>query len=278
LADCYNELGFWGYQQPNEAFPKAKNAALEALKLDDTLAEAHTSLAWVLFFYDRDWERVENEFKQAIKLNPNYATAHHWYSVFLYSTGRYDESIDKIKRAQELDPRSIKINSDVGWPYYFMRQYDQAIEEFQNALLIDEAFWQTHRGLALCYLEKEMYEEALAETQQAKDLHKGRDLRIEVLIGISYTRIGQREEAEQVLKSLLKRSEQEYVPPMVFADLHFALKQDDQGFDWLKRALEVRDPFLVWLRTSPFYDSIRSDPRFIEVMEKIGLDKYWIDN
>lgn len=273
LADCYNLLGYYAYLQPNDAFPKAKKAALDALKFDNTLAEAHTSLAWVLLYYEWDWEHAESEFKLAIDFNPNYATARHWYSVFLFAAGRFDESIVEIKRAQELDPRSIIINTNVGWPYYFSRRYDQAIEEFQNALLIDEGFWYTHWSLVATYLQKEMYEEALAEHQKAKDLYKGWQLLVESRIGTIYARMGRREEAQQVLKNLLERSKQGYVPPTVCANLYFALEENVQGFEWLKEAHKVRDPYLVWLRTDPLYDSIRSDPRFIAMLKKIGLDK-----
>ncbi|MHC4556374.1 MAG: tetratricopeptide repeat protein, partial [Planctomycetota bacterium] len=122
LADCYLLLGDYGYSEPKQAFPKAKNAALEALKLDDTLAEAYASLGNISTIYEWDWERAERNYTRAIELNPNYATAHHWYMAFLMGMGRYDEAIDKIKRAQELDPRSNIINTSVGWPYYFMRR------------------------------------------------------------------------------------------------------------------------------------------------------------
>ncbi|MHC4808579.1 MAG: tetratricopeptide repeat protein, partial [Planctomycetota bacterium] len=272
LADCYILLGFYAYLTPNEAFPKAKEQAQKALSIDNTLAEAHTSLAYISTVYEWDWEHAESQFRLAIKLNPNYATAHHWYSVFLFAVERYDESIDKIKRAQELDPGSNIINDSVGFPYYFMRRYDQAIEAFQNALLIDEGFWKTHWGLGITYSQKEMYEEALAEYQKAKDLYKGWQPQLESSIGFTYARMGRRKETQQVLNNLLERSKQEYVPPIVFADIYFALEENDQGFEWLKKAHEVNDPGLTFL-TNPFYDSVRSDPRFTDMLKKMGLDK-----
>jgi len=281
LANCYNLLGFDGYQQPNEAFPKAKNAALEALKLDDTLAEAHTSLGWVLFCYEWDWERAEREFKRAIELNPNYATAHHWYSVFLSVVGKFDESLDHIKRVQGLDPGSPIINTRVGSSYLAMGQYDQAIDAYSRALLIDEGSWPARLGLAGAYFQKGMYEEAFAEIEKAKDLYEGWDPQIESYIGLGYARMGRTEEAQHVLNDLLERSKQRYVPPMIIARFYFNLGEIDQGFEWGKRALEVRDPGLVWLGLVSAYllpDSIRSDPRVIEALEKTGLDKYWINN
>jgi len=133
LADCYILLGHYAYLRPSETFPKAKELAQKALSIDNTIAEAHASMAYISTIYEWDFKRAESEFKRAIDLNPNYATAHHWYSVFLFAVGRFDESIDKIKRAQELDPHSIIISTNIGWPYYFDRRYDDAIEAFQNA-------------------------------------------------------------------------------------------------------------------------------------------------
>jgi Flp pilus assembly protein TadD len=273
LADCYNLLGYYAYMMPDEAFPKAKEQAQNALSIDKTLAEAYTSLGWVLLCYEWDWKRAESEFKLAIKLNPNYATAHHWYSIFLFAAERFDKSIVEIKRAQELDPRSNIINTNVGWPYYHMRQYDQAIEEFQNALLIDEGFWYAHWGLAWSYFFKGMYEEALAEHQKAKDLLKGWQPLIESSIGYTYARMGRRDDAQQVLNNLLERSKQEYVPSSVFVNLYFALEENNQGFEWLEKAYKERDPQLTWLGVNPFYDSVRSDPRFTAMLKKIGFHK-----
>jgi len=279
VADCYNLLGFYCYMEPNEAFPRAKNAALEALKLDDTLAEAHTSLGWVLLFYEWDWERAESEFKRAIELNPNYATAHNWYSVFLLLVGKVDESLDHIKRAQELDPGSPIINAIAGLSYAYMRQYDQAIEAYRRALSIDEGYWFARLYLWEAYVEKGMYEEAFAEIKKAKDLYEGWHPWIESTIGFAYAGMGRTEEAQHVLNDLLERSKQRYVPPTTISRFYTTLGEIDQTFDWLKRALEERDPVLVYLgvASDSLPDSFRSDPRFIELMEKTGLDKYWLN-
>ncbi|MFC1633779.1 protein kinase [Planctomycetota bacterium] len=279
LADCYNDLGFWGYQQPNEAFPKAKKAALEALNLDDTLAEAHTSLGDVLLYHEWDWERAESEFKRAIELNPNYALAHQSYTVFLSLVGKFDESLDHIKRVQGLDPGSPIINTQVGMCYSSMRKYDQAIDAFRRALLIDEGSWLAHSALAGAYLQKGMFEEAFAEIEKAKDLYEGWHPEIESYIGLAYARMGRTEEAQHVLNDLLERSKQRYVPPTIIARFYFNLGERDQTYDWFKRALEVRDPWLLWLGLlSKSIPSLRSDPQFIEMLEKTGLDKYWIND
>jgi serine/threonine protein kinase/Tfp pilus assembly protein PilF len=273
LADCYSLLGYYSYLAPNVAFPKAKEQAKRALSIDDTIAEAHTSLAYVLLFYEWDWEGAESQFRQAIGLSPNYATAHHWYSVFLFGMGRYNEALIEIERAQELDPGSSIINTEVGGVYYFMRQYDKAIDARKSVLAMDENFWRAHWSLARTYLQKEMYEDALAEIQKAEVLLKEQQPWIEWLRGITYARMGEREGARQVLDSLLEQSKQEYVSPVDLAALYFALEENDQGFDWLRKALKVPDPFLVWLRTDPLYDSVRSDPNFIAVLKEMALDK-----
>ncbi len=273
LADCYNLLGIYAYQAPDEAFPKAKEEAQKALSIDNTLAEAHTSLAWVLLFYEWDQEHAESELKRAIKIDSKYATAHHWYAFFLACMERHNEAIVEIKRAQELDPGSVIINTDIGSIYNFMRKYDQAIEAYQNVLEMDAEFWKAHQGLAEAYFEKEIYEEALAEHQKAKDLCKGWRPLIESSIGITYARMCKRAEAQQVLNNLLERSNQEYVPPVIFAIFYFALEENDKGFFWLEEAYKGRDPWLTFLRIEPTYDPVRSDPRFTAMLEKIGLDK-----
>jgi len=273
LADCYIILGFHAHLEPNEAFQKAKREAQKALSIDNTLAEAHTSLAYISTVYEWDWENAESEFKRAIDLNPNYATAHHWYSTFLHSMGRYDEAIVEIKQAQKLDPVSNMINTDLGEIYHSMHQYDRAIDAFQNVLAMHKGFWRAHWSLAKAYLQKQMFEEALAEIQKAEDLLKGWQPWIEYLRGITYARMGKREEAEQLLNSLLERSKQEYIYPIFFADLHFALGENDKGFDWLKEAYKGRDPFLTFLKIRPVYDSVRSEPSFIEILKKMRLDK-----
>jgi serine/threonine protein kinase/Flp pilus assembly protein TadD len=272
LADCYNLLGFFDYLQHKDAFRKAKEAALEALRLDSTLAEAHTSLGFTLLFYEWDWERAENEFKQAIELNPNYATAHFWYAMYLTACGRHEEAIDRGKRAQELDPLSMMINDARGWAYFFMRRYDNAIEAFQKALLTTEGFWYAHWALSVVYFQKEMYEKSLKEIQKARDLYKGCQPRIESLIGMIYACMNKREEAQEVLKYLMELSKQKYVSPVLIAVIYFSLEKNDQGFEWLDRAFEVRDGQLTWLRANPIYDNIRLDPRYTALLRKMNID------
>ena len=190
--------------------------------------------------------------------------------------GKLDESLDHIKRVQGLDPGSPIINTQVGTSYSAVRQWDQAIDAYRRALLIDEGSWPARLGLAGAYFEKYMYEEFFAEIEKAKDLYEGWHPWIESCIGIFYARRGRTEEAQYVLSDLLERSKQQYVPPMIIGRFYINTGEVDQAFDWLKRGLEERDPMVLWLGLlSKRLAFLRLDPRFIEVMEKTGLDKYW---
>ncbi|NOR21506.1 MAG: tetratricopeptide repeat protein [Candidatus Aminicenantes bacterium] len=271
LADCYNMLGNYGYLMPKEAYPKAKEAAKKALEIDDTLAEAHASLAWALMDYDWDWEGAEREFKKAIELNPGYATGHQWYAFYLIRIGRHDDSMAEIRLAKELDPLSLVINRNVGTLLFCVRQYDQAIEALQNTLEMDASFSYTHHYLGRAYLQKFMYEEAMAEFQAEMLLeHSDAD---QIFCGIIKERMGKKGEVQRMLDDRIKQSEKEYVPPYYIAWLYLVLGKNDQGFKWLDKAVKERDSELFYLKTDPRLDPIRSDPRFKALLKKVGLDK-----
>ncbi|MCK4817167.1 tetratricopeptide repeat protein, partial [bacterium] len=272
LADCYNLLGNYSYLRPQEAYPKAKEAALNALSIDSELAEAHTSLAFVLRDYDWDWESAEREFKHAIELNPGYAITHLWYAHFLANLKRHDEAIAEIKRAQELDPLSLIINNEVGYIFYKARQYDKAIEAFQKMLEMDPEFWKTHQNLAESYLQKGMYEESIKEIQKAKEFFKGWRPGFNMLIGTACLRMGKIEEARKVLHNMLERSKQVYFSLIIIAHFYFALGENDQGFKCLERAYEERLPNMKLLKIDPAYDNVRSDPRFKALLKKMNLE------
>jgi tetratricopeptide (TPR) repeat protein len=173
LADSHNMLGDYSYVAPGEAFPRALALAAKALELDDTLAEAHSSLAFAKLFYDQDWAGAEHHFKRAIELNPNYAPAHQWYAInYLLPLKRLDQSFTEVKRAQQLDPLSLIINASVGWQYYQARQYDQAIEQYRKTLELDPNFVTGHLWLGQVYEQKAMFEEALKEFQTAKQFRR----------------------------------------------------------------------------------------------------------
>jgi len=273
IADCYNILGWYGYLPPKKAFPRAKAAAEKSLEMDDTLAEAHTSLAAVREFYDWDWLAAEREYKRAIERNPSYAPAHHRYAEYLSYMGRHEESIAEVKRAKELDPLSLIINAVVGEVYYFARQYDQAIEASQRVIEMDPNFVVAHFLLAFPYAQKAMYNEAIAEAQKAMDLAGGGIPLFVAQLGTIYSYSGKRDEAKKVLDELYELSKHRYVSPFYTALIYVGLGQKDQAFEWLEKAHEEHDHPLETLKVDPMLDSVRSDPRYTALLKKMGLEK-----
>jgi serine/threonine protein kinase len=263
LADSYITIGSWGHLSPREAYPEAKKAALKALEIDDLLAEAYNALAYVKHIYEMDQTGAEEGFKRSIALNPNYATAHQFYSEFLVAMGRPDEALAEIKRAQELDPLSLIINAIAGWPYRLKGEYDKAIEQYKKTLEMDPDFRPAHAYLARAYRDKGMYEEALKEYELLNDLEK---------IGITYAEMGRTAEAKEVMNELIEQSKHRYVSPIELARICFTIGENDQGFQWLEKAYEGREVGLNWLKTSRVFDNVRSDPRFQDLLEKMGLE------
>ena len=273
LADAYDLLAApdaAGGMAANEAMPKAKAAALKALEIDDALAEPHVSLAHVKYYYDRDWATAEREYKRAIELNPNYPTAHQWYAVYLMSAGRFDEALAETRRAQELEPLSLPINMTLGWILLNARQYDQSIEQLRKTLEIDPNFILTHHRLGLVYEQKGMYDEAIAEFRQVRNLSAGKPLGVAPLAR-AYALSGKRAEAQKTLAELQKISEQHYVSPASIAIIYAALGDKDQAFVWLEKADKERDGLLARLKVDPRFDSLRSDPRFNDLVKRVGL-------
>ncbi|MGH9917230.1 MAG: tetratricopeptide repeat protein, partial [Pyrinomonadaceae bacterium] len=220
LADCYNLHSYYGELPPKESFSKARAASTKALEIDDALPEAHVSLAFVKAWYEWDWLGAEREFKRAMELNPNYATAHHWYAIYLMAMGRGDEALEEVKRAQEIDPLSLAINRDVGWVFHFgAHQCDRAIEQYLKTLEMDSSFWPTHRNLGWVYEQKAMYEEAIAELNQALTM-AGDRARILAELGHAYAVSGRRKDAEKMLDELKERSTQRYVSPYEIAIIY----------------------------------------------------------
>jgi TolB-like protein/DNA-binding winged helix-turn-helix (wHTH) protein/Flp pilus assembly protein TadD len=270
LADCYvvpaNRL------PPREAMPKAKAAAMRALELDETLAEAHVSLARVLAAYDWDWTSAEKEYKRAIELNPRYATAHQWYGGCLEAMGRSNEAIAERKRAQELDPLSLVINFELGLAFYYARDYDQAIEQFQKTLELDQNFRPAHLFLPAAYEQKRMYGEAIAEFKNAIPLKGGGEPSLSKAgLGHVYAVSGKKSEARTVLDELKQLSGREYVPAPSIALIYAGLGEKDHAFAWLDKGYEERSFQMQWIKIEPRWDSLRSDPRFQDLMRRVGL-------
>jgi len=270
LADTYLLLPSYLAFPPTETYSKGKEAALKALEIDDTLAEAHTSLANAMKYYF-DWKSVEKEYKRAIELSPSYATAHHWYAYDLMLMGRHDEAIEEINLAQELDPHSLIINANVGYVLHMARLYDQAIEHYRNRLEMDPNFWVLHQYLGGAYLQKGKYEEAIAEFQEAITL-SGSPQESMGNLGYSYAVSGRKAEAMKVVSELRELSKGKYISPYHIALIYVGFGQKNQAFEWLNKAIEEPDLFLVHLKVDPRFDSLRSDPRFTALLKKMGLD------
>jgi TolB-like protein/DNA-binding winged helix-turn-helix (wHTH) protein/tetratricopeptide (TPR) repeat protein len=273
LADCYSSLGFSfdiGSLPPQEAQPKAIAEANKALQLDDSLAEAHNSLAYTKLNYDWDWTGSEEQFRRSLKLNPNYANAHHWYAHLLLSAGRFDEALAESNRALELDQLSPIMNVHLGWHYYFTRQYDRALEQLNKTLELDPnyglAYW--YRGLA--YEQKHMYPEALREMTHGKELLKG-NIVIESDIARLYAVSGNRAQAETVIADLKRLSRRKYVNSFEIAIIYVGLGQKDEAFGWLEKAYRERSDLLVYLKVDPRLDSIRADTRFVDLVRRVGI-------
>ena len=272
LADTYLVLPSYLAFPPTETYSKGKEAALKALEIDDTLAEAHTSLANVMKYYF-DWKSVEKEYKRAIELSPSYATAHHWYAYDLMLMGRHDEAIEEINLAQELDPHSLIINANVGYVLHMARLYDQAIEHYRNRLEMDPNFWVLHQYLGGAYLQKGKYEEAIAEFQEAITLSGSpQDQESIGDLGYSYAVSGRKAEAMKVVSELRELSKGKYISPYHIALIYVGLGQKNQAFEWLNKAIKEPGLFLVHLKVDPRFDSLRSDPRFTTLLKKMGLD------
>jgi TolB-like protein/DNA-binding winged helix-turn-helix (wHTH) protein/Tfp pilus assembly protein PilF len=273
LADCYWSLGassVVGALPPRQAMPEAKAAALKALEIDGTLAEAHASLANVLLLYDWDLTASEKEYKRALDLDPDYTAAHHWYSHCLLPLGRTEESLAESRRALELEPLSLVINVHLGWHYLYARQYDQAIEQFRRALELDPTFPQAQRYAAWGFLQKGRHEEAIAALRAAvKGL--GGQSEVEAELGYALAVAGRRAEARAVLEGLSQPSSGRYVSPYAVALVDAGLGDRDQALAWLDKAYEERSDYMPYLGLEPMLDPLRSDPRFGALVRRVGL-------
>ena len=272
LADCFVLLGAYEYLAPKEAFSKAKALAQKALDVDGALAEAHASLGFIAFVHAWNWLDAEQKFKRSIELNPNYAVARWWYSIFLTATGRTEEGLAEIRRAEAADPLLLLTSSTVGWILYLARQYDQAIDVCLKTLDMDSNIGTARATLALAYIEKSAFDKAIPELQQAK-ARMGFQI-IGSYLARAYALSGRRDEARKVLEELQELSTHQYVPSYFLAAIHVALDEDDQAFHCLDKAYEERDPWLVYLKVDPMFDRVQSDPRLTTLLERVGMDQW----
>jgi TolB-like protein/DNA-binding winged helix-turn-helix (wHTH) protein/Flp pilus assembly protein TadD len=270
LADTYALLGDWQYavMTPKEALPKAKAAATRALELDSALGEAHNSLAFCLDGFDWNFAAAGKEFRRAIELNPGYATAHHWYAWHLSLLGQYDEAIAEMKKAESLDPLSLVINADLAELFVLAHSYDESIRQSRKTIEMDPNFGLAHNHLAQAYLQKHMNDEAVAELQKAVRL-SGDSPTCMANLARAYVASGNRSEAERLLSDLKKRSNGSYSYASEIAVIYAALGEKNQAMSWVEKGYEERFNPGVLLR--PGFDPLRSEPRFQELVRRVGL-------
>lgn len=269
LADSNLLLAMYGALPPKDSLPKAKAMATKALEKDSGLVEAHISLAFARMTNDLDWSGAEVEFKRAIELNPNHATARHWYAEYLAAVRRHDEAIIEIKRAQELDPVSLIIHTEVGRHFYYARQHDRAIDELRKAIEMDPNFARAHQYLGRAYEQKGMYEEAVVECQKAWQLDN--TPRTLSFLGYANARLGKRAAAQKILDELKGVSKRKYVSPYWIAVVYTGLDDKDEAMEWLEKLYGERSGFLIFLKVEPIFDPLRSDPRFEDLLRRVGL-------
>ena len=271
LADCYGSMTGQGIGlSPAEAFQRARAAAVKALTLDDTLAEAHTSLGLIKLNHDWDWSGAEREFKRAIELNPNYPTPYHWYSHYLIVMDRIEESLIMSKRGLELDPLDLEMNAHLAWHHYFARQYDQAIEQCLQTMAMDPNFHETHWFLGWAYAQTGQYAKAVDASQKAIALSGGSP-EMSAELGYVYAVWGKNDEARKILDELKELSERKYVSPYGLALICAGLGEKDQALEWLEKGYQKRAGFLIYLGRQPQFDALRSDPRFVDLLRRLGL-------
>jgi len=270
LAMCYGKLGN-SYSLPTESFPKARSYAEKALKLDGTLAEAHGVMGAIKLFFDWDWAGAEIEINRALELNPNYAQANDLMAMYLDAMGRPDEALTRSKQALADDPVSIGINMAVGNDYYYARQYDKAIEQLEKTVALDEHFYPAYLWLGQAYEQKQMYAQAISAFSNGLSKAE-RHPQLLSSLAHCYAVAGDRNNALKTLDELTEMSRHQYISPYLFAIVRFALGDKEQGYASLDAAYNERSLWLIWLKVDPRLDPLRAEPRFQNLMGRVGLD------
>jgi len=269
-ADCLTALGYGSYDAPSNTFLRAQEAATRALELDPTLAEPHASLGYINFYYSWNWAGAEHEFQKAISLNPKYDVAYDWYCVYLTAMEKFEEAHKVIEKAREINPLSAIIFTDMGFSMYYGTKYDDAIRSLKSTIEFYPAFPLAHLWLGRAYQAKKMYTEALSEYQIAQTFSKDFVPTIAAM-GFVYGITGKKAEAEKILIRLKELSGQKYVTPYGVALVYAAIGDKDKAFEYLEKSYLDRSHWLVWLKLDSRWESIRSDKRFTELLNKVGL-------
>jgi DNA-binding winged helix-turn-helix (wHTH) protein/tetratricopeptide (TPR) repeat protein len=277
LADSYTLLASYGVEPPAQAYPNAKAAAMKALQLDDGLAEAHTSLGMVALYYEWDWRQAGQQFRRAIDLNPNYPQAHAWDSLYFGAMGEVPQALQQALWAQQLDPLSLVMNMDLGSVYYWSRQYDEAVNTYRYAISLDPYFARAHSRLGMVLAVQRDYPGAIHEFEEARKL-SGPDPYIDGLIGYAQALSGNQKAARRLLAKLTERSHHEYVPAFSLALLCLGLGDRARAMDWFERAYQDRSTYMIYAKVDPLLDPLRSDQRFVSLLEQMDLKELGTPN
>ena len=269
LSNTYALMPGYMLAPAAEYMPKAREAAVRALQTDDELPEAHVALALILENYDWDWNSAEKEYRRAIELNPNYATAHHWYAEFLTWQGRFDEALRESESARRLDPLSLIIAADRGAILYFARQYDRSIEQFQNVLEMDPSFGRAHLGID-AYMQLGRFDEALAKVEEWRRL-SGDGTNIRSRLVYIYGRTGQKDKARAELRKLEAMNAARPQDPVAMAVAYIGIGNNEAALSSLEKAYAERSNLLTALNVEPVYDPLRQDARFQELLRRVGF-------
>jgi serine/threonine protein kinase/Tfp pilus assembly protein PilF len=270
IAESYVLLGWNSFLPPKDAFPQGKAAAITALQLDPDLGEAHTPLAAALWLHDWQWPEAQKEFKRSLELNPTYPIANHWHAEYMTTMGRHAEAIAQMKNSQELDPLSLIINVAIGWAYYLERRYNEALEQLLRTVELDPNFPVTNWVLGLLYRTMGRCELAITEGEKGVNLSGGSPL-MRAALAHSYGKAGKTKEALQILDDLTKLAKQKYVAPHFFAGIHIGLGENDRAVGYLEKSYEEHSPWLIYLHIDPSMDDLRDDPRFQNLLRRVGL-------
>ena len=272
IADAYGIMGSMKITAPDEAFPKARAAALRALEIDPRLADAHASLAYVHWLHDWDWPAAEASFRESLRLNPSYATGHRWYGQFLSGLGRHEEALEEVHRALDLDPLSLIIHTAVGDALFFARRYRESIEYYRKSLEMDPEFQAGHSDIARALEFSGDIEEAIREYEAAIRLSGATAADASVGRANALAVAGNREEALAILDQLQRRRAERFTSPWGIASIYARLGEHEEALSWLERAYAEHDPPLVWLKVHPRFDALRGNPRFVALLRQMNLE------
>jgi tetratricopeptide (TPR) repeat protein len=274
LADCYVLLGLSDLVAPNDVMPKACTAAKRALELDDSLAEAYTSLGSVQAVHDWAWTKARKTFQQAIHFNPGYATAHQWHALFgLSPTGSLPEAMDELQEAIRLDPLSLVLRTDLACLSYLARRPDEAIAQCRTTIDLDPGFFRSYWVLGHAYTQKGIYPEAIRYFEKARELAGDATFVAQILAALAHVNAlsGEHDQARQYIQELESRARQEYISPFWISMAYVSLNQTEQVFSWIEKACDMRDPWLFTLPNLPIAAPLESDHRYRSILHKMSL-------